>query len=352
VYGPAHPRVGGWVQSALTSEKGEWSMRVPPGEHYLYLASQLPAGYVVEQQGGRDVTVATAADANNPIDFLVDRMPGKPVAGRVVGPDGKGVADAIISIELTRGHDFFDQMRTTTDADGKFSIAALPPRSQLRAAGGAGGMRTLNPVKVNGGERDVTIKLAPPVKITLTGRVLDTAGKPLPRAKIALTVWNGMTGLGSGDVSVDADGRYALKNLQPDKKYTLQAKSPGYGSAQTEAKINLDKKALATATDSKASVPLEQAPLVLKRAASFVSGVVVDESGKPVADIIVNVNGRDTAQQSKRSDSNGRFEFADIVDGETISLNAFKDGNQSPETKVPAGSVDVTVTWKEPVKKK
>jgi hypothetical protein len=112
----------------------------------------------------------------------------------------------------------------------------------------------------------------------------------------------------------------------------------------------LDEKALAAA-DAKTFVPMEQAPLVLKRAASFVSGVVVDASGKPVADILINMNGHDTAQQSKRTDADGRFEFVDVVDGDAISLNAFKDGDQGPEIKVPAGSVDVTVPWKE-VKKK
>ena len=48
----------------------------------------------------------------------------------------------------------------------------------------------------------------------------------------------------------------------------------------------------------------------------------------------------------------GRFEFADIVEGETIDLNAFKDGEHGPETTVLAGSVDVTVIWKEPTKAK
>jgi hypothetical protein len=119
-----------------------------------------------------------------------------------------------------------------------------------------------------------------------------------------------------------------------------------------EAKIDLgaDALAAAAAADPKSSVPAEQPPLVLKRARSFVSGILVDEAGKPMPDVIVSMSGRDTASQSKRTDASGRFEFADIVDGETIELNAFKDGEHGPETKVPAGSVDVTVQWKEPKK--
>ena len=356
-HGPAHPRSGGWVQSAQTDERGEWTMRVPPGKHYFYLASTPPAGYAADAQMGRDVNVTAAAGASPAqhsasVDFVLERTPGKPVAGRVVGPDGRGIAEAVVSVELEQSFSPFLSQQVTTDREGRFAFKSLPPGSQLRASrGGVGGMRTIKPVKVTGGERDVTLTVLPAVRIALTGRVLDPAGKLVPRATVALTVWNGSMGLGTGGVDVDAGGRYTIKNLEPDKKYTLEAKAPGYGVAQAQAKIALDDKALGDAL-AKTPIPLEQPPLVLKRAASFVSGTVVDDAGKPVGDIVINVQGRDTVSQSKRTDARGRFEFADIVDGETVALRAFKDGEQGPETKVPAGSVDVTVIWREPKKEK
>src|SRR5204863_306004 len=77
----------------------------------------------------------------------------------------------------------------------------------------------------------------------------------------------------------------------------------------------------------------ELSPLILQVADRSVAGRVVDANGDPFVGAQVNLDGRDTAQQYKAADSEGRFRFESVVD-EKVRLSAYSPGHQWAEKKV------------------
>src|SRR5207244_2584803 len=113
VYGPAHPNGRGvGVQSVRTNARGEFSVRVPPGEQYLYImAGGTFGGYVVPDQSGKDVTVEEG-QSSDVVWKLSKATAGR--KGKVTGPDGQPVAGAQIFVEDDRPF-FGNSLRSGSD---------------------------------------------------------------------------------------------------------------------------------------------------------------------------------------------------------------------------------------------
>jgi hypothetical protein len=62
--------------------------------------------------------------------------------------------------------------------------------------------------------------------------VTDAAGQPIQGAHVDVIAHTGKFGLSSGrPETTDAQGRYRIKNLKPDGRYTLQVQADRYASA-------------------------------------------------------------------------------------------------------------------------
>ena len=121
---------------------------------------------------------------------------------------------------------------------------------------------------------------------SISGRVLDTSGLPLPGATI--TVTNQNTGFNRSVVTAET-GAYTVANLEPGT-YTLVAEMPGFGSMKradialgSGSEITLELK-LNVAGLQEEVVVTGAAPLV-ERTSSTVGGTL---SGKEIEDVPAN----------------------------------------------------------------
>lgn len=171
------------------------------------------------------------------------------------------------------------------------------------------------------------------------GRVIDEKGGPIEGAYVAAC------GTDHGDVqrhdwvgaTTDAQGRYAIRDLRPDLAHSLFVRAQGFGSCVYEF----------PGTEM-AQAELELPDVVL-RAAGAIRGRVVDEHGKPLPDLDVQLRGmnadraswnaRDTAyldsyvgSRSGRTDDRGVFAFDELAAGNyVVELN--RDGHRPAATR-------------------
>jgi protocatechuate 3,4-dioxygenase beta subunit len=197
--------------------------------------------------------------------------------------------------------------------------------------GASRGLETPDAVVVNGGEPEVIVRLAKRVRVTLSGVVTDAGGHPMANARVQVIRQEGKFGMGMGRPELtDRQGRYRVSGLMPSMRYTVQAESPGLGSAA--AKVELD------ASKETAEAP----PLKFQAVSQAIAGTVVDAAGKPVAGVAVEIDGEETGRQATVTDAQGRFEFR-AVSGARAKI---KVGGDAPAWDVRAGDGEIRLTIK------
>ena len=151
--------------------------------------------------------------------------PNPSVAGRVTNSaTGKPILHAHVTLYALNGG-ARQVYGALSDADGKFSIARLPPGQYSFSASAAGFQAPIiNPqartdrLILRPGDRKDDLDLTLTPFGAISGRVLDAEGRPVQGVGIAVL---GSDGLREGDMS-DPDGQYRLGSLPPDK-YRLRA---------------------------------------------------------------------------------------------------------------------------------
>lgn len=248
---------------------------------------------LVEAKGYGATSIANVGSGTMPRPIALG--PGASLSGIVLRADRKTRAGgALVRFEsggvATRW--------VETGADGAFLLADLPPRTgRVIVDAGEAGMGGASA----GGSRApaaLTIVLAPPA--TLAGSVIDVGSRALvPRARITLE---------DGDRTLLArggpDGRYAVRGLAPERPYRLKVDEPRYASFERGGIL------LVTGETKRLDVPL-------RRAAS-ISGRVVDESGKPVANALGRLVSRGDntfADRLRMARGGGRVVFRSAADG-------------------------------------
>jgi protocatechuate 3,4-dioxygenase beta subunit len=324
VHGPDHPATSSMISSARTEADGSYAFRAAPGPNHVYLAAAPPDGY--RAPAARDVTIVDGQPLT--LDFNLERKPGRPVAGRVVDPDGRPVAGAYLSAEAKDG-DTFGAARQTSDERGDFFFEAITPGTLIRGA--SRGLETPEAVVVNGGEPEVVVRLAKSVRVTLTGVVTDAEGTPLANARVSIIRQAGRFGMSSAHPELtDRQGRYRIAGLVPSGRYTLQVQSPGMGTAT--AKVELD------ASKESAEAP----PLRIAAVSAPISGVVLDADGRPAAGVSVTLEGDEVDRQATLTDPQGRFEFR-VRTGNRFKIRA---GTDAPARDVRGGDQDLEIKLK------
>ncbi len=234
--------------------------------------------------------------------------PGVIFAGKVVDPDGKGIADARIMIYLKgpRWGSPIGRDQAKTDSQGKFEIKAVPMEhkySIYASAKGYGDNRTVEVQTEDAVDNylDVGTLTLPVANLSVSGKVVDTQGRPVAHARIE------SSGFGEGQPSrlttqADKEGNFILEgvcasrvdiraNVYRDGK-RLSARVFTDGGASGIKIVLHEGRSVVQQLRSKT---YEQ---VIQSVGKVIAGIAVDENGSPVADVPVRV----CCQKKKREE--------------------------------------------------
>jgi len=156
-----------------------------------------------------------------------------------------------------------------------------------------------------GEERDRIDFVLTPIRITISGKVTDTKGAPLP--DVPVIAWSTEA---TGRDTTGADGSYSIGDLPPNLNYTLGTELPpaDYENAHTTLQ----------AGETDLSAP----DLVVSVHNSVVEGRVTTPSGQPVKGVLVTLL---EINSSTATDDDGYYHFYHLYSG-SYTLTLFKMG--------------------------
>lgn len=312
---------GDTERHAQAGAQGEFALRgVPTGSVVLEVTRE---GYLDKKQ---ELGVLSDGEAREGLRIVLDA--GRFVAGVVTWDDGAPAERAMVQIEETRDNArvFFGEPKGhRVDAQGRFKITGLgegpykvvasaPEASRPRPEGvEAPKLKNSGPkwrAEVRGAMPGAELALVLGPGASLAGVVVDESGAAVEKFTIrVLRRTTGMVFGSTDDVAsrkFDApDGRFVLEGLG-DGAWCLLAQAKGY----TDSEL--------VPVDVPYSGP--ELKITLPRAARL-AGLVVDPSGKPLADAAVEVEReRDVFtgrrdEESRSSDAQGRFEVRNAPSG-------------------------------------
>jgi beta-lactamase regulating signal transducer with metallopeptidase domain len=220
-----------YMVHATTDKEGQWRCRCFREMifAYLYLShpDYLSDGDAHPRQHGQPSargkpTRDAAPAANDPLARLRDfsdvqnMTAGTSLAGKVIDENEKPVAGAEVAWLEGDGREIFhdDLPLLTTDARGYFRFPHVRPGKltiQVKAKGHAPEIKPLDAIDVAG---HLTVKLGRPR--SMTGRVVDSAGKPIPDVFVSIARWRGYRSLGVF-LKTDALGRFRWDDAPPEE---------------------------------------------------------------------------------------------------------------------------------------
>lgn len=297
-YGPQHPRSSAQVSSADTDARGEYSLRVAPGENYLYVMG-LPAGYVrPRQEEAGNVTLTLQSGEKKTADF---RLP-KALTLSGIAVDEKG--DPVANVQLTLG-DSWEGHAANSDARGAWKIEGLSGTETRLSA--AGDWEVVQP-------KTVVWTDAPPLRVVLRritlaqvqGRVVTPRGEPIPGAQLRLNVSvTYADGRGTSrpvQLQSDAAGRFALPDMRPEEKITLRAAKENYAFVSGGA------------IGERANGKIQVSDIVLAPLEARAAGRVLAADGKPLEGALVFSPA--ATKPPVRSGADGTFVLENLAAGD------------------------------------
>jgi protocatechuate 3,4-dioxygenase beta subunit len=234
-----------------------------------------------------------------PSELAIVLGSGATLSGTVLGPDSAPFAGASVVLaprthpELITG----ETLWLTSEADGRFTFAALPA-GDYRLTVRAGDLAALpNPIQLaEGDQREITVDLH--ASLTITGYVQDTLGRPVAAALVTTRFQSDnpqrpeLRGLLGQRASTDELGAFTVRGLLPDTLVDLEATRPGYAPGRV-------RKVPPGASDV----------LVRLTTLGMITGRVRDAmSNRPVEVFDITLAGEDRNQQTRHfSTSDGSF---------------------------------------------
>jgi len=249
--------------------------------------------------------------------------------------------------------------QATTDQDGRYAFERVSPgsyRIQVEKAGYApmGDQSAARTIQVAAGQSANGVDLQLQKGAVITGRVLDAAGEPIPELRVMAMRRVSPPGLpprllpaGSGGQGQQTNdlGEFRISGLPPGEFYVAAMPTPrhmpmfgGPGADMTTARARPARQARTTTattfypgtSDQATALPIAVAAgaevgninFAMQTVPSFrVSGIVVDQDGKPVGGAMVMLMGDPRNGMfggpagGTRSQDNGRFDIDDVVAG-------------------------------------
>ena len=216
------------------------------------LEARSPGTLAVDLKPSRSAPVESGTAAV--VDVVAVRG-AAPISGRCVGPGGRPVPGASLSLKPATGGPV---QSARSDAEGGFTVLGLTEGvtyvltgTATRTLGGPESFGLSLVVEAGGltpGRRDVVLDFRP--ALSIRGRVVRVDGKPLP-ADAVLRVRGAPAGAWTRFVPLDGDGRFEARNL-PAGAYDLSFFD---GPSAPDAKPAASARADAGATDVLLTIP-------------------------------------------------------------------------------------------------
>jgi RNA polymerase sigma factor (sigma-70 family) len=155
---------------------------------------------------------------------MVELTPAEPIRGQFVDPEGKPLAGVKVRGLHQTGESWSEPLPTA-----EFMAAAPHPDRPRRLTFRHDGRKLIGTALVKAGGTDlVDFRLEP--SATVTGRLLDTDGRPIVRAMITVPVnlrdARTTDTIQTGTVFTDATGRFTLNGLLPGVEYRFYYRDP------------------------------------------------------------------------------------------------------------------------------
>jgi uncharacterized GH25 family protein len=306
IYSPAHPRSGSMLQSVNSDANGAFSARVPAGDEFAYVESDTPAdGFGRPSPDNQTVTIADGATGS--VQFRLPRMLMSPVKGTVVDPDGNPVAGASVYVSSEQVP-MFQQMSVTSNADGTFQSVPMQRNGRIEIRARIGDLGTPKPFVINRGSgAPIIVHLEKNALATITGRVVDSSNQPIANSHIMLIVRMTRFSFGQDAGMTDSQGQFKIGSLWSDPIYYVEARSDGYGQAETDQ----------LRVDAGQTLPVHD--LTLYKKDSSISGQLLDADDRPVSGQQIYVSGRKTGFNNMPTGNDGKFSCA-VVSGDRLVI--------------------------------
>ncbi len=296
--------------------------------------------------------------------------PGVTFTGKVVDPNDKGIAGARVRMMLRVSNWGSSLSRSEAEADdsGNFEIRAIPAGHRYNLYASAAGYGESR-IEVHADDAvnnrlDVGALTLPVANLSVSGRVVDTEGNPVPHARIDAS------GYGEGQpnrLSTQAD---------PEGNFTLDGVCAGTINIRVDVERDGKRLSARVVTDGGASgikivvregrsvvqyISAKTYEQVIQSGDKVIAGAAVDENGSPVAGVPVGVcchkkkreDGRFTWMFSSfetlrdTTDEQGRFAIKLEEDGE-YNLRFSPDNHAAIIVyDIPVGKKDLKVTLPE-----
>ncbi|MDY0356813.1 MAG: carboxypeptidase regulatory-like domain-containing protein [Sedimentisphaerales bacterium] len=267
------------------------------------------------------------------VEFSLEK--GIVIGGLVQDEEGRPVEGA--SVESYIGEEQqFDRpcvsvrIELTTDAEGRWRAGGVPREvnrlwfNVYHPQFADGGFEMPGDLKLDDLRAERAVMLLDR-GISVTGRVMDLAGKPIAGAELLA----GSDYFARDWTQTDEAGHFAFRHLRPlNQSFLLTVQAPGFAPQRRELPSVKD---------------LAPVDLVLEPA-SLLIGRVVDSTGRPIADAFLcteDWNGWRTVKWQGRTDSNGMFVW-DYPPHDAIAIRISKSGYREFEREVVANDREQT----------
>ena len=253
---------------------------------------------------------------------VVELPRGVDVPGTVVDEVGHGVSGATVEGTWQNGTGGIQLVMAGTDAQGHFVLHGVDPTAELTYRAWRGDLCTSGTTTAQATSaltKPVVLTMTPSASSTLSGRVLDTASRPISGATVR--IWRisrdktqrviDLEPILSQDgrfvVRTDSEGRYrAPRRVSlPDEFFTMVG-APGKPPTASPSVILADRR--------------KELPVVTLRRICTISGQVVDRQGEPVAGTLIQQAGDGPMPTSADTDQQGHFLLPGVLEGPVTFL--------------------------------
>jgi len=340
----------GGPEEATSDSQGKFEQNWDP-ERW---GSQPTVHYLVARHKQRNLAAAVEINEDTKI-VDVKLKPGVIFTGKVVNPDGKGIADAQITVMLRASNwgSSLEYRETKTDAQGKFEVNAIPPEHRYGLTAMADGygqkqveVRADDAVdnRLDAGQMELAV-----ANLSVSGVVVDVNDTPVDGARVHCY---GGDGQPQRETQTDAQGKFTLDKVCQGRirinANVSSGKTYRYGYVETEGGAANVRIVVSESPSSTRYVP-KQPPSLVGKALPELKGLGIELSpadiqGKMVLVCFWDMQQRpsrycivELAKQAEQLKQKGVTIVA--VQASAVEANALKEWVKKQNISLPVGMV-------------